>query len=100
MTKFYNRFRPRFSLQTLAIVVTLVCVYFGLWEVTKRYGVPAVAAPKAAFRSSPAPLVVRYQQDPDDLFGDKPVYYVWLFGPIFRLPFQPEPTPTPNDPFG
>ena len=29
------RFRPRFSIRTLAIVVTLVCAYFGAWEMTK-----------------------------------------------------------------
>jgi hypothetical protein len=34
-----NRIRPRFSVRTLAIFVTLVCVYFGAWEVTKKYGV-------------------------------------------------------------
>jgi hypothetical protein len=33
------RFRPRFSVRTLAIFVTLVCAYFGAWEATKRYGV-------------------------------------------------------------
>ena len=26
------RFRPRFSVRTLAIFVTLVCAYFGAWE--------------------------------------------------------------------
>jgi hypothetical protein len=31
--------RPRFSLRTLAILVTLVCAYFGAWELTKRYGI-------------------------------------------------------------
>ena len=30
-----NRWRPRFSVRTLAILVTLVCVYFGAWEITK-----------------------------------------------------------------
>ena len=34
--------RPRFSLRTLAILVTLACAYFGAWEATKQYGVPAV----------------------------------------------------------
>jgi hypothetical protein len=28
--------RPRFSIRTLAIVVTLVCAYFGAWEATKK----------------------------------------------------------------
>jgi hypothetical protein len=33
------RFRPRFSIRTLAIFVTVVCAYFGAWEATKRYGI-------------------------------------------------------------
>jgi hypothetical protein len=38
-----RRFRPRFTLRTLAIFVTLVCAYFAAWEVTKRFGVGDVA---------------------------------------------------------
>ena len=38
-----KRWRPRFSLRTLFIFVTLVCFYFGAWEVTKTFGVPAVS---------------------------------------------------------
>ena len=30
------RFRPRFSIRKLAILVALVCAYFGAWEATKR----------------------------------------------------------------
>src|SRR5687767_11643873 len=37
-----KRWMPRFSLRTLAIVVTLVCAYFAAWEPTKRIGVGAV----------------------------------------------------------
>lgn len=29
--------RPRFSLRTLAILVTLVCVCFGAWEATRTW---------------------------------------------------------------
>ena len=32
-----RRFRPKFSIRTLAIFVTLVCAYFGAWEATKKY---------------------------------------------------------------
>lgn len=31
--------RPRFSLRTLFVLVTLMCVYFAAWEVTKRNGI-------------------------------------------------------------
>src|SRR5687768_8900598 len=32
-----RRFRPRFSLRTLAIFVALACAYFASWGPTKRY---------------------------------------------------------------
>jgi hypothetical protein len=31
-----KRFSPRFSIRTLAIFLTLVCVYFGAWKETER----------------------------------------------------------------
>lgn len=55
---------PRLSLRTLAIVVALVGVYFGAWELTKRRGVTAVqryieASDRfVASISSPLPFVV------------------------------------------
>ena len=39
-----KRWRPRFSLRTLVLFVTLVGVYFGAWEATKKFGVPAVSS--------------------------------------------------------
>jgi hypothetical protein len=100
-----KRFRwpLRFSVRTLGIVVTLVCIYFGLWEATKRYGV--VEESKAEFRSappatngkhwqlivvesggesSPMPLVIRRNAEHGD---EKSQYYLWLFGPKIKLPF-------------
>jgi hypothetical protein len=35
--------RYRFSVRTLAIVVTLVCAYLGAWEATKKWGVASKA---------------------------------------------------------
>ena len=37
-----KRWRPRFSVRTLAIVVTLVCCYAACWGPTKRQGVEDV----------------------------------------------------------
>jgi hypothetical protein len=34
-----KRGRPRFTLRTLVIVVTIVCLYFGVWRLTIRYGI-------------------------------------------------------------
>ena len=46
------KFRPRFSLRTLAIVVTLVCAYFGAWEATKKYGIRRENLDKFSFAGS------------------------------------------------
>ncbi len=112
------RFRPRFTVRTLAIFVTLVCAYFGAWEPTRKYGVtkqgfvinqrPINPFNKLAARNapywvcvyrvnSPMPLILTY-----DLFDDggqdsvsfgprfsKPrFFYLWLFGPKIKLPFD------------
>ena len=37
-----KRFRLRFSLRTLVILVTLVCCYAACWGPTKKWGVPTV----------------------------------------------------------
>ncbi len=76
--------------------MTLVCAYFGAWEVTKRYGVPRkIHRPRPdgpttfTFGSdcSPMPLVVQY----DEL--NRRCYYLWLFGPKIKLPFESKVTP-------
>jgi hypothetical protein len=81
--------RPRFSIRGLAILVALVCCYFGLWEATRWYGV--VAVPGGV--SSPAPFVVR--QEGYRITGAPGVrptgrlyvsrYVLWLFGPMYEL---------------
>ena len=38
-----KRWRPRFSVRMLVVLVSLVCGYFGLWEATKGRGVRDVA---------------------------------------------------------
>ena len=68
-----KRWRPRFSVRTLAIIVTLVCVYLGLWEATKKWGCSAVGS----FASSPAPFVVA-DEDPFRYTAEvERVYYLW-----------------------
>src|SRR5688572_21586126 len=56
------KIRPRFTVRTLAIFVTLVCAYFGALEATKRYGVPMVIQqePEAKEVLASGPFVVRY----------------------------------------
>lgn len=86
-----NRFRPRFTVRSLAIFVTFVCVYLGAWEATKRYGLP-----NGMEATSPFPLIVVQTEfveiprvrlaDPySDYLLTKQVY-LWLFGPKIKLP--------------
>lgn len=95
------RIRPRFSLRALAILVTLVCLYFGAWEATKRYGIPQYKSvlrdpdPRFIARqfflaNSPTPFIIRSEEIVIDV-NDKAHYpvrwYVWL-GTRVRLPFE------------
>ena len=92
------KLRPRFSVRMLAIFVTLVCAYFGAWEATKRFGVPAIERLRNRLGherdfircNSPVPFVVKWEAD--DPFDDTPpsVLYLWLFGPTIKLPFESE----------
>ena len=75
------KLRPRFALRTLVVIVTLVCAYFGAWEVTKRHD-----------RNSPAPFVgltfMRGENRPAPGGSNvtiKGKYYLWLFGPTIDL---------------
>lgn len=97
--------RPRFSVRMLAIVVTLVCAYFGAWEATKRYGLSsritvvgwsrdANDKPYVIVERSPLPFVMSCDelatgitQSDRSLFGPRH-YYFWLFGPKIKLPLE------------
>ena len=99
-----KKFRPRFTLRTLAVTVTLVCVYFGSWEATKRYGVherwtsntiPNREVSTVIESSSPAPFLVtqtesvRHLIDADYLTRHVKEWrkrtYFWFFGMRIRL---------------
>jgi hypothetical protein len=102
--KRWRIWRPRFSVRTLAIFVTLVCAYFGAWEATKRHGIKQggghmllsidpIEFGSIASADSPYPLIVAYNES----INQRPVtsknrrrYYVWLFGPEIKLPFESE----------
>lgn len=121
MTSQHNqskRWRPRFSVRTLVIAVTLVCCYAACWEPTKKWGVSDVASvyywdwhfnidwdtpnlpadPIAEiFRewnlaSSPLPFVV---SNNNYVFAlpNKPrqtvrEYYFWFFGYVAKVPYE------------
>ena len=99
----WSRFRPRFSLRTLFVFVTLVCAYFGAWEATKRHclsiihndpivigKVPVETQSFVRGANSPAALIVacdEWDLGPSGRSWHRR-YYLWLFGPMFRLPFE------------
>lgn len=90
-----TRLRPCFSLRTLAIVVTLACLYFGAWEATKRWGLPKIVKldrenTVVMIASSPAACVIwRVEGDENNPnAGLTKCYYLWLFGPSIELPYN------------
>jgi hypothetical protein len=87
-----TRIRLRFSLRTLAVFVTLVCAYFGVWEATKRYGLGRGIESWGCDQSSPLPLVIANDEHYFCLNGGRPgihrQYYIWLLGPQFKLPWE------------
>ena len=104
-----KRWRPKFSVRTLVIVVTLVCCYLGAWEATKTWGIPAipVSAYQASELTSPCPFVIVNPEDSSNKIADSfneiakllggPVgatgekqreVYFWFFGYIAKLPYE------------
>ena len=89
------RFHPRYSLRSFAIAVALVCVYFALWDVTKKHGVGDYQRRRATtFIHSPFPLVVAEDELLDPCMDRSCVrqYRLWLLGPVIQLPFKVETT--------
>lgn len=93
--------RPRFSLRTLLIAVTLVCVYFAAWEVTKRASVAMVGSERnredviflteVSEISSPMPFVVGLKEVKIGLGRAKTDYYsiyLWFFGWSWQTPIR------------
>ena len=82
-----KRFRPRFSIRTLAIAVTLMCCYAACWGPTKTRGIVEVAPsgiPGCTIsRSVVAPLVVAL----DEMDANRS-YYFWFFGYVAKLPYE------------
>ena len=107
-----KRWRLRFSIRTLVVVVTLVCCYAACWGPTKKWGLRDV--PRRAFRgtiglssgnaeedaemnekfygsfdASPAlPLVVSIDWEYDSPPTRR--YYFWFFGYVAKLPYERE----------
>ena len=101
-----KRWRPRFSLRTLVILLTLVCCYAACWGPTKRSGVPQVKiragqATTGIDASTIAPLFVRldweWHHTGDDQAKTTSIYvseyYFWFFGYVAKLPYERQIAP-------
>lgn len=68
-------FRPRFSLRMLAILVTVVCAYFGAWEATKTHGVPMMSCDTV---NAPGPFILIGHKPLDMQIGIRKSVHIWL----------------------
>ena len=101
-----KRFRPRFSIRTLVILVTLVCCYAACWRPTKNRGWKDVVSGMSQ-RSivvtavAIAPLLVRTDElvvegtPPSGLkmiVSDRLTrrFHFWFFGYVTELPWERE----------
>lgn len=97
--KFVQLLRLRFSLRTLGIFVTLVCLYFGIWELTKNYAID-INRHAIPYRwenddvlivNAPMPFVMKSMAVPNQgRFRLVERYYLWLLGPTLQLPYVSE----------
>ncbi len=95
-----KRWRARFSIRTLVIVVTLVCLYAACWGPTKTRGVKDVIASETRSgtivhdTSLVIPLVVPIHWEGGTPSRPKWVehwdYYYWFFGYTAKLPYKRE----------
>lgn len=100
-----KRWRPKFSVRTSVIVITLVCCYAACWGPTKKQGNEDVSAflTKRNYdipvRSEPiAPLLLRLRLVEVNIFStasprssalvSHDTFYLWLFGYVVPLPYE------------
>ncbi len=106
-----KRWRPRFSVRTLLVLLTLVCCYAACWGPTKRVGVPDIiryAIPQDFGVVYHGFDTVEWQRGLYDVKAtvplvvsiDKPafpattrVYYFWFFGYVVKLHERDIPMP-------
>ncbi|HUG67166.1 MAG TPA: hypothetical protein VMM76_05420 [Pirellulaceae bacterium] len=102
-----SRWRPRFSVRTLAVAVTLVCCYAACWGPTKRQGVADVNhhvkwpvelkghVGRYGISSAKAPLIVAFDEESQVVMPPR-LYFFWFFGYVAKLPFKGEVDAIPN----
>ncbi len=98
-----KRWRARFSLRTLVVLVTLVCCYAACWGPTKTRGVVDVASHvNSPYMMGVMPfysaevispfLVSTVELGPDPtgtyIMPRHRRYYFWFFGYVAKLPYE------------
>ena len=81
---------PRFSLRSLVIIVTLVCIYLGVWEITKTWVVDDLISDRGLRCESPVPFVVVI--DEIDYLNNRYIrrYHFCCLALMVRLPYAHE----------
>ena len=111
-----KRRMPRFSMRTLAVLLTNICLYFACWLPTTTTGVRDVGNRLASesyysadgnqYRATPkAPLVLAWCGEQVRVSFPAQVirrtsYYFWFFGWVARIPFTIQETRVLNGPPG
>ena len=114
-----KRWRPKFSIRTLVVVVTLVCVWLACWLPTARNGesdvVEYLQVSTGSYYSTDyrellplsmefgtrtientaavfpfVVLVDEWRPTSEDQFGTQRRYYFWFFGFVAKLPYERE----------
>lgn len=94
-----KRWLPRFSVRTLVIVVTLVCLYAACWGPTKKWGEDDVKQRLnervSEFRfARPGQAIAPFIVTTDESHGSSQqpavshCYYFWFFGYVAKMPYE------------
>jgi len=82
--------RVRFSLRSLCIFLTLICLYLGCWEITKEWVVDDLKKDHALHCESPAPFVVVIDEIDYTNYRYVRRSHLVCFGLMAKLPFAHE----------
>jgi hypothetical protein len=92
-----KRWRPRFSVKTLVVIVTLVCCYAACWGPTKSWGVNDALTKGEATRANsivhdtypviPLVICVDWTCGPpmQPKLGERRDYFFWFFGYVAKF---------------
>ncbi len=77
----------RYSLRALLAILTVACVYFGCWEITKKQVVATMMKDPSLFCETPVPFVAVLDELDADNYRYVRRYHFCIFSQSFRLPY-------------